>query len=94
MVEEKEELKSELSEIEVLNKKIEELTEKNKMLEEKVLYKDKKITDSYQEDYIKGNTYFKYLEKKLQKDIKKNLDIKTTIDIAKKIKMDLSKSYL
>ena len=40
MVEEKEEIKNELSEIEVLNKKIEELTEKNKMLEEKVLYKD------------------------------------------------------
>ena len=43
MVEEKEEVKSELSEIEVLNKKIEELTEKNKMLEEKVLYKDAEL---------------------------------------------------
>ena len=43
MVEEKEEIKSELSEIEVLNKKIEELTEKNKMLEEKVLYKDAEL---------------------------------------------------
>ena len=43
MVEEKEEVKNELSEIEVLNKKIEELTEKNKMLEEKVLYKDAEL---------------------------------------------------
>ena len=43
MVEEKEEVKSELSEVEVLNKKIEELTEKNKMLEEKVLYKDAEL---------------------------------------------------
>lgn len=43
MVEEKEETKNELSEIEVLNKKIEELTEKNKMLEEKILYKDAEL---------------------------------------------------
>ena len=43
MVEEKEEVINELSEIEVLNKKIEELTEKNKMLEEKVLYKDAEL---------------------------------------------------
>ena len=43
MVEEKDELKEELSEIEVLNKKIEELNEKNKMLEEKVLYKDAEL---------------------------------------------------
>ena len=43
MVEEKEEVVNELSEIEVLNKKIEELTEKNKMLEEKVLYKDAEL---------------------------------------------------
>ena len=43
MVEEKEEVTNELSEIEVLNKKIEELTEKNKMLEEKVLYKDAEL---------------------------------------------------
>ena len=43
MVEEKEVVANELSEIEVLNKKIEELTEKNKMLEEKVLYKDAEL---------------------------------------------------
>ena len=43
MVEEKEEVKNELSEVEVLNKTIEELTEKNKMLEEKVLYKDAEL---------------------------------------------------
>ena len=43
MVEEKEEVINELSEIEVLKKKIEELTEKNKMLEEKVLYKDAEL---------------------------------------------------
>ena len=43
MVEEKEEVTNELSEIEVLNKKIEELTQKNKMLEEKVLYKDAEL---------------------------------------------------
>ena len=43
MVEEKKVVENELSEIEVLNKKIEELTEKNKMLEEKVLYKDAEL---------------------------------------------------
>lgn len=43
MVEEKQEVKEELSEIEVLNKKIEELIEKNKMLEEKILYKDAEL---------------------------------------------------
>ena len=58
------------------------ISEENKNYYFNIYYKNKKITDSYQEDYIKGNTYFKYLENKLQKDIKKNLDIKTTIDIA------------
>lgn len=58
------------------------ISEENKNYYFNIYYKDKKITDSYEEDYIKGNTYFKYLEKKLQKDINKNLDIKTTIDIA------------
>lgn len=43
MVEEKDELKEELSEVEVLNKKIEELIEKNKLLEEKILYKDAEL---------------------------------------------------
>lgn len=43
MVEEKEVVENELNEIEVLNKKIEELTEKNKLLEEKVLYKDAEL---------------------------------------------------
>ena len=58
------------------------ISEENKNYYFNIYYKDKKITDSYQEDYIEGNTYFKYLEKKLEKDIKKNLDIKTKIDIA------------
>ena len=58
------------------------ISEENKNYYFNIYYKDKKITDSYQEDYIEGNTYFKYLEKKLEKDIKKNLDIKTNISIA------------
>ena len=58
------------------------ISEENKNYYFNIYYKDKKITDSYKEDYIEGNTYFKYLEKKLEKDIKKNLDIKTKIDIA------------
>lgn len=58
------------------------ISEENNNYYFNIYYKDKKITDSYKKDYIEGNTYFKYLEKKLEKDIKKNLDIKTNISIA------------
>lgn len=68
------------------------ISEENKNYYFNIYYKDKKITDSYQEDYIKGNTYFKYLEKQLQKDIKKNLDIKTKIDIATTLNSMTSKT--
>ena len=68
------------------------ISEENKNYYFNIYYKDKKITDSYQEDYIEGNTYFKYLEKKLEKDIKKNLDIKTKIDIATTLNSMTSKT--
>ena len=68
------------------------ISEENKNYYFNIYYKDKKITDSYKEDYIEGNTYFKYLEKKLEKDIKKNLDIKTKIDIATTLNSMTSKT--
>ena len=37
-------------------------------------YKDKNITDTYQDDYIKGKTYLKYLEKEISKDIEETLN--------------------
>ena len=46
------------------------ISEENKNYYFNIYYKNKKISDSYQEDYIKGNTYFKYLEKQLQKGIR------------------------
>lgn len=58
------------------------ISEENNNYYFNIYYKDKEITDSYKKDYIEGNTYFKYLENKLQKDIKKTLDINSKIDIA------------
>ena len=57
------------------------ISEENKNYYFNIYYKNKKITDSYQNDYIEGNTYLNYLEKKLEKEIKKDLDIKTSINI-------------
>ena len=42
-------------------------------------YKNKKITDTYKKDYLKGNTILRSLEEKIEKRIKKNLNLKTTI---------------
>ena len=44
-----------------------------------VIKKEKKIQDTYQEDFIKGKTLFTYLEKKLEKDIKEKTHTTTTI---------------
>lgn len=44
-------------------------------------YKDKNITDTYQEDYIKGTRFLKYLEKEISNEIKNitNKEYKITI---------------
>ncbi len=57
------------------------ISEENKNYYYNIYYKDKKITDSYQKDYIEGNTYLKYLENKLEEEIKKDLSIKTNITV-------------
>lgn len=49
-------------------------------------YKDKEITDTYQEDYLEGNSYLTYLEKQIEKEITNktskeyNITILTTLD--------------
>lgn len=43
---------------------------KNKNLYFSLIYKNKKITSTYQQDYIEGDTLLSYLEKKLATDIK------------------------
>lgn len=49
-------------------------------------YKDKKITDTYQDDYIEGKTFLKSLENKIQDEIKSttkencNIEIIATLD--------------
>ena len=44
-------------------------------------YKDKNITDTYEEDYIKGKTYLKYLEKEISNNIKQILNKEYKIKI-------------
>ena len=46
-----------------------------------ITYHNKKIKDTYKEDYLKGKTLFKYLEKKLQKEIQKETNTACTIKI-------------
>ena len=51
-----------------------------------IKYKDKTITDTYKEDYIKGKSYISYIEKELEKEIEKltkkeyQVTILTTLD--------------
>lgn len=51
-----------------------------------IKYKDKNITDTYKEDYIKGKSYISYIEKELEKEIEKitkkdyKVNILTTLD--------------
>lgn len=42
---------------------------KNNHLSFKINYHNKKITDTYQNDYLKGNSLFSYLNQKLEKEI-------------------------
>ena len=46
-----------------------------------VNYSNKKITDTYKEDYIKGKKFLKYIEKKLKKEITKNTSTQCNISI-------------
>ena len=44
-------------------------------------YKNKKIKDTYKENYIEGKNYLLYLENKLKKEIKNTLEKDVSIDI-------------
>lgn len=46
-----------------------------------VKYSNKKITDTYEEDYVKGKSFLKYIEKKLNKEITKNTSTQCKISI-------------
>ncbi len=46
-----------------------------------VKYSSKKITDTYKEDYVKGKSFLKYIEKKLNKEITKNTSTQCKISI-------------
>ena len=62
------------------NNYLKKMTSKeNKHLYFYVIYKNKKISNTYQEDYIKGKTLFNYLTTKYQKQLnKKNMNTKIT----------------
>lgn len=57
------------------------ISTKNKHLFFYIKYKDKKITDTYQEDYQKGKSLLPHISKKIEKEIKKktNKQYKVTI---------------
>jgi hypothetical protein len=42
-------------------------------------YHNKKITDTYQEDYVEGKSLFNYLNKKLEKEVKEKTNETVTI---------------
>ena len=46
-----------------------------------VKYSNKKITDTYKDDYVKGKIFLKYIEKKLNKEIIKNTSTQCKISI-------------
>ena len=46
-----------------------------------VKYSNKKITDTYKDDYVKGKSFLKYIEKKLNKEIIKNTSTQCKISI-------------
>lgn len=52
---------------------------KNKDLYFNITYKNKKITDTYKKDYLEGKTILSKLETTIEKEIKENLNINTTI---------------
>lgn len=51
----------------------------NKNLYFTISYQNKKIKDTYRKDYLKGNTLLTTIEEELEKKIKNNLNIKSTI---------------
>ena len=61
--------------------KLKVTSNKNKNLYFYITRKNKKISDTYQKDYIEGNSLFNYLEKKLENEIEKvtETNIKTNI---------------
>ena len=46
-----------------------------------VKYSNKKITDTYKDDYVKGKIFLKYIEKKLKKEITKKTSTQCKISI-------------
>lgn len=61
--------------------KIKVTSNKNKNLYFYINRKNKKISDTYQKDYVEGNSLFAYLKKKLENEIKKETEtsVKTNI---------------
>ena len=62
------------------------ISKENKHLSFKVYYQNKKITDTYKKDYLKGNDFLKYISKKIETEIAKKtsktykITIPTTLD--------------
>lgn len=61
----------------ILKKRITSTTNDNYYFE--ISYRDSDIKDTYKDDYIKGKTYFKYLNKKLEMEVKDKTNINCTI---------------
>ena len=57
------------------------VSNKNKNLYFYINKKNKKITDTYQKDYLEGNTLFKYLKDKIEKDIKTETNTSVKVSI-------------
>ena len=55
-----------------------------------IIKKKKEITDTYQKDYVEGNTLFRYLEKKIEKDITKKLHFSQTVVIESTLDQHIS----
>jgi len=53
---------------------------KNKHLYFYLYYKNKQITSTYKEDYVKGKTLLSHLEESLSKELKETVKIKTPLD--------------
>ncbi len=51
----------------------------------KIAYKNKKITDTYKQDYVEGSTFLKYISKKIKKDIKDKVQKDYTVIIDSKL---------
>ena len=75
----------------------EETTYKNKIFSKKIVskenknhyfyiqYKNKKITDTYKKDYEEGTTLLNYLNRKLEKEIKKKTNVECKVNPINKL---------